>query len=222
MTSADVALTRAEEVPARIARLPMNKQGYRVPWFVHQTGPQEWDFRVIRSRGLSLAHGRRLCWICGQSMSAFKSFLVGPMCVVNRISAEPPMHRDCALYSVEACPFMTRPTMRRRTTGMDEHFAAAGVMIERNPGVVALWTTKKYTVEDVPDDLGGEPGALFNIGEPDSISWHAEGRLATRAEVLASIESGYPLLLEAAGKDGPRGLANLEVMREMAMLLVPT
>ena len=212
-------MTRAEEVPARIARLPMNKQGYRVPWFVHQTGEQEWDFRVVRSQGLALAHGRRLCWICGQAMSAYKSFLVGPMCVVNRISAEPPMHRECALYSTEACPFMLRPSMRRRTTGMDEHFDAAGVMIERNPGVVALWTTKKYTLEVVSGSDKNHPGMLFNIGEPHSISWHAEGRRATRAEVLASIESGYPLLLEAAAR--PHDRAELDVMYETAMTLVP-
>lgn len=213
-------MTEVTELPARIQRLPVNKAGYRVPWFADQTGPDEWDFRVVRKDGIALAHNNKLCWVCGDVMGAYKAFVIGPMCVINRVSSEPPSHRDCALFSVQACPFLTRPNMRRRTTGIDDDtFWAPGIMVERNPGASAVWTTKKYRAERVPAAHG--KGVLFDIGDPVRVEWFAEGRPATRVEVEKSIEEGYPLLLEAAEKDGPSGLAHLAKATEAARKLLP-
>lgn len=208
-----------QALPQQIAKLPVNKAGYRVPWFAAQTGPGEWDFRVIRARGVELAHGSRLCWICGGPMSAFKTFVIGPMCVVNRVSSEPPMHRDCALYSVVACPFLTRPNMRRRTTGLDDSLDAPGYMVERNPGAQAVWTTKKYTTKRASH---GGSGLLFEIGEPTDIRWVREGRTATREEIMESMESGYPILLEMAERDGPMAVRDMQAQWEVALELVPS
>jgi len=41
------------------------------------------------------------CWLCGQPLGKFMCFVVGPMCAINKTSAEPPSHRDCALYAVQ-------------------------------------------------------------------------------------------------------------------------
>jgi hypothetical protein len=126
------------------------------------------------------------------------------MCTVNRVSAEPPSHLACAEYAARACPFLSKPNMRRNEVDMPEdHRNPAGVMITRNPGVTALWVTRNYKLMRDGD------GVLFLIGEPEDVYWYAEGRTATRAEVMASISSGLPLLEAEAIKDGPEAMEEL-------------
>ena len=73
---------------------------------------------------------------------------------------------------------------------------AAGDGIKRNPGATAVWIETKQTR---PFKAPG--GYLFKLGDPESVEWYANGRLATRAEVQHSIETGLPLLMEAVAKE---------------------
>lgn len=183
-------------LPPRIAKLPKNARGYPVPYFVAWIDGVP-DFRVIRPETKREATEKKLCWICGEPLGAQSTFVLGPMCCVNRVNSEPPSHRQCAEFAAQACPFMLRPKMVRRE---DETIEAIkhntpGIMIERNPGVFALWTTDKWTTfKDV------KAGVLYNVGlKPKHISWWSAGRRATFDEVRASILSGVPLLIEACG-----------------------
>ena len=76
--------------------------------------------------------------------------------------------------------------------------------LKRNPGVVLLWTTRS---DPMPFRAPG--GLLFTLPDPVSVLWFSEGRSATRAEVIASIESGLPALLELDGDD-PRAKAEVD------------
>jgi hypothetical protein len=62
---------------------------------------------------------------------------------------------------------------------------------------------------------------LFELGDPVEVLWFCHGRKATREEVLKSIESGYPLLLELAQQDGAEGVKALEEARDRALELIP-
>jgi hypothetical protein len=64
-------------------------------------------------------------------------------------------------------------------------------------------------------------GYLFRPGPAKRALWFAEGREATRAEVLASIDSGLPLLRETAGQDGPEAVAELDRMHRAALAYIP-
>lgn len=207
-------------MPAQIGRLPRNKAKYPVPWFVAFLDGVP-DFRVIRPAGIQQALAQKLCWVCGLPFQRQedRAFVIGPMCAVNRVSAEPPSHRDCAVYSATHCPFLTTPNMTRRERRMPEGAAnPAGTMIRRNPGVALVWMTG-YKSWSVFDD--GDGGTLFNIGEPKAALWFAHGREAARAEVLASIDSGLPILREMAEEESPDAVAELERMHERALELVP-
>src|SRR5262245_64102945 len=87
-----------ERPPARMAALPIHR-GYPVPWFVGWVdgpdGPVP-EFRCADQRKLALAITDRLCWVCGGPLGRMMTFVLGPMCGVNRISAEPPCHYDGA------------------------------------------------------------------------------------------------------------------------------
>ena len=192
--------------PGRIARLPKNKAGYPVPWFVAWIDGEP-DFRVANADKLRSAIRRRLCWTCGGPLGGIGAFTIGPMCAVNRVSTEPPSHRECAEFSATFCPFLNTPQMTRRDRGKPaDAVNPAGIMITRNPGVALVWVTGYRSWHLFSDHEGG---TLFDIGDPKETLWFARGRAATRGEVLASIDSGLPILAEMAEKDGPEAWSGL-------------
>ena len=181
-------MTAAKRIPHRIAALPKNRAGYPIPKFVAIIDGVP-DFRCIRPEAPGEAWRYRKCWICGGPLGKFSAFVVGPMCAINRVSSEPPSHRDCAVYAATACPFLTNPDAKRRDGNMPgDKIPPPGVFIERNPGVTLVWTTVSPTRFKVSN------GYLFDIGDPVDAAWFARGRAATRAEVLASIDSGLPAI----------------------------
>lgn len=207
MTDAHPYREGLPERPDRIARLEVDARGYPVPAFVeHIEGVP--DHRIMSRTYLRRALRLGTCWVCGQPLGVFRTFLIGPMCCVNRVSGEPPSHYDCCDYSARACPFLSRPHAHRRSAGMPEATAQSEGFIARNPGVMALWTTRSYKPFQVMAS-DGQPGVLFEIGEPTALAWFTQGRPATRAEVIASIASGLPALEELAEKDGKAALFKL-------------
>jgi hypothetical protein len=203
-------------MPDRISALPVSEAGFPVPWFVHWADGVP-DFRVVGAGKLVEANNKRKCWVCGQPLGKFMATILGPMCVVNRTISEPPSHRECAIFSALACPFLSNPRMRRREAGLpDEIVPAAGNGIKRNPGACAVWVTREFGPFKVP---GG--GVLFRVGDPHSVVWYAEGRAATREEVEASIASGLPILMEDAQAEGPAAVAALHLAVEKAMQYLP-
>jgi len=209
-----------EGIPAGVLALPVDPDRHvPVPWFVAWVKGKP-DFRLADDRRLDAALARELCWVCGHPMGRFRAFNIGPMCAVNRISAEPPSHRGCAVFSALRCPFLANPRAVRRTTGLSAEVRSTmheppGIMLRRNPGVALVWVTKRYQVERHPG------GVLVHLGDPTEALWFAQGRPATRAEVLCAIASGYPALLDLAEAESPAAVVALEQMRDAAMRWVP-
>jgi hypothetical protein len=203
-------------VPERMAHLPRDRYGRPVPWFVHWENGEP-EFRVAKRLGPERAVALGRCWVCGlpRLPNEPDAFVVGPMCVVNRNSAEPPSHQECALYSVRACPFLTRPQMVRRENGLPPTTDPAGMMILRNPGVAAVYTSRTWHPVRVDN------GLLFDVGEPVAVSWWKAGRSATGAEVRSAIDLGLPVLRAEAEPEGIRALRLLDWQVRRAMGVVP-
>lgn len=211
------------ELPRQMHGLPVSDRGYPVPWFVLwqdksgepcERGHGTPEFRMQHPNAAPEAHNRGKCWVCGGFLGRFKAFTLGPMCVVNRTTGEPPSHTECSDWSARACPFLSRPHARRREAGLPEDATAPGMSIKRNPGVAVVWVTQHYGLNRVDN------GTLFAIGRPREIRWYCEGRTATRAEIMDSIESGLPALREAA--EGNIIEENeLQSMLKNALKLVP-
>ena len=204
------------EIPSRIARLPRDERGYPVPWFVSWIDGKP-EFRCADGRKFGMAIKHKLCWVCGQRLGNRMAFVLGPMCGVSRTTAEPPCHPGCAEFSAKACPFLTKPKAVRREANLPEDASeAAGFAIKRNPGVTLLWMTDSY---DTFDD--GRGGLLFHVGDPKEVKWFAEGRAAKREEIVASMESGLPILMDMARKEGTQAIEELGRYYERALTLVP-
>jgi hypothetical protein len=206
-------------LPARFLKLPLDHRGYPVPKFVLRKPDGTYDFRVIEPGWREACIRRRLCWLCGEKMGRFMCFVIGPMCAINRNTAEPPCHRECAEFAVQACPFMRFPNRKRDGEDLPEDSQKPGgdeAMIMRNPGVTCLWITKSYQPYRV-----GVNDMLIEIGDPVEVAWWAHGRQATRAETMHSIEGGLPLLWDMAEKQGEKAIEQLNEYIERGLQLVP-
>lgn len=218
-------------MPDRMKKLPVDHRGYPVPWFVqwvHGEGndmepatPGEGrpEFRMMDSTKWVRAVEAKLCWVCGERMGRHCAFVIGPMCAVNRTTAEPPCHLDCAVFSARACPFLSIPKMHRHEDRLPDERSSPGIAIKRNPGVALVWVTEQRKWRVFND---GNGKWLIDIGKkPNDTLWFAHGREATRDEIMESIETGLPLLREVAEKEGDLALAQLDQQTAEALVYVP-
>ena len=202
------------EMPLNMLSLPVDERGYPIPWFVATLVDGSRDFRVMDARKRERAHLDRVCWVCGSRLGANFTFVVGPMCAINSVSAEPPSHKGCAEWSVRNCPFLVRPHMVRRANDLPEEYAEVPGMIPRNPGVTLAWTARSYKLAPQGDNY------VFVMGKPTEVSWWREGRAATHEEARESMESGLPKFIEACKGDG-RLLEQVQRDYERACQLMP-
>lgn len=200
------------EVPPKLSRRPFDERGYLIPWFVDYVDGKP-DFRVMDAKKFGIAIREKRCWLCGDVLGVHKVFVSGPMCGINRTTSEPPCHRECALYAVQACPFLVKPHAQRRVSNLpDRAVDAAGHGLSRNPGVALLWTAASYDIWKAP----GGSGYLLTMGMPTKVEFFAQGRPATLEEIRESVVSGLPSLRVAAELDGPGAVAQLEKYLETA------
>jgi len=197
-------ITLPPDMPSRMRQLRRNKVGFPVPWFVGDIDGQP-DFRFMDAPKLVQAIQEQLCFICGHKLNRNRehtgpkgTFVAGPMCLINRTSAEPPNHGDCAEWSAKACPFLTKPLKNRRTSDIPDNIIdPAGFSIDRNPGVTALIESERWSYFRVPDGMGGQ-GILFEFQRIVNVRWMSGGGAASADEVMTSIDTGLPQLVAMA------------------------
>lgn len=191
-------------LPKRMQKLPLDGRGYPIPFFVGYDDRGEPDFRTMDEDKLIRAVRERLCWVCGEKLGRYMAFTIGPMCAVNRTSGEPPGHRECSIFSAQACPFLSDPHQKRNPRKVHGLSAPpGGEMIKRNPGIAMIWVCESYRIWQT------ETGPIFKIGDPTEVLFFREGRPALQDEVFESVESGLPILVEMAAKEGEKALEAL-------------
>jgi len=211
-------------VPSNMAHLPRDRRGYIVPWFVawldvvdeYGTTRRQPDFRVIDNRRLIEAMQLGRCWLCGTQRGRFQSYVIGPMCAINRVSGEPGSHLACAEYAVRACPFMVNPDRHRGEAHIPEGAYMSEYHNPANPGVNLIWTSRNGHPMRAPDG-----NVLFDIGHPEHVEWYCRGRPATHTESMNALLRGAAFLREQAQQEGDDARLALEAQIPVAMRLVP-
>ena len=91
----------------------------------------------------------------------------------------------------------------------------AGVMIPRNPGVVALWITRSSKPFNVRN------GVLFDLGEPERILGIVKAATPRAPRSRRRSPSGLPLLEAGANKGGPDAIKELSQCIASTQPLLP-
>jgi len=66
-----------EALPARLHFLPVDERGYPVPWFVAWRDGKP-EFRAMDGEKWVRAVAQRLCWVCGEQLGNWLTFVIGP------------------------------------------------------------------------------------------------------------------------------------------------
>lgn len=172
-----------KDAPRSMTSRPVDHRGFYVPWFVTKKDEQDhWDFQGIDSRRFYEAMDKHLCWVSGQPLGKYVSFVVGPMCCINLVAGDPPTRREEAEWSARVCPFLSRPLALRGP--IPEDHVTGGNMVPDNPGTVAVWTCLKNTVGF------NRKTNLFHLPEPTSVEfWHKSER-ASKEQVKEAMKIG--------------------------------
>lgn len=224
------AKIRGIPLPAHMARRPIDRRGFPVPYFVAWLSPMgqrlpdgmgEPDHRVIDTEKLARCLKFSLCWLCGQPLGKFRALVVGPMCLVNRTTAEPDCHTDCAEYAARACPFLANDRTRRN----DARELPAGSRIhpqghKRNPGVACVFVHTERWLKRVPQAAGAVPLWRMPFGEPRRLTFFANSERASRRQVMQSLDGGMAILQAAAAAEGPEATTELACYYAATVALV--
>jgi hypothetical protein len=193
----------------RIASLPVAENGYPVPWFVGWVDGKP-EFRASDPDKRVRAVKESLCWVCGEVLGVRKAFVTGPMCCINRTTAEPPSHYDCAVWSMQNCPILNGLKSKRRHDEQFEKVATGDVpghMIEAIPKAMAIWICRDFQLFA---DGQGKGGWLIRMAEPvDGLEFWKDGKRATFEQIQEALAYGLPTLQKIADEAGPESQQNL-------------
>jgi hypothetical protein len=158
-------------MPARLAGRP-TQGGLVIPWIQVQFADGGWDFRARHTTKIRRCLIERLCQVDGEPLGR-------PLVLLGRAEAavpgsgvyfdEPPLHPECARYTMAACPmvagrmpsYSTRPTHSegRRGARCPEPGCDCGGWVSTDPvrhepkpafGWVAVWV-EDYALAVGPD-----------------------------------------------------------------------
>lgn len=138
----------AVEIPGRLLGRPRDARGYPIPYTVRFDSEGKPDFRVIDTEKVGLVARLRLCALCGVALGRHLAFIGGPVSFRTRLFTDMPMHKECAHYAVQVCPWLAAPSMRyaaelpqMKGTVTVQH--TSGMATER-PDRFFIATTKGY------------------------------------------------------------------------------
>lgn len=135
--------------PDRIAAMKKDVRGYPIPFSVKYDADGVPDFRVIDPDRWQDAVISKRCGVCGGFLGAHLAFVGGPLSMENRHFTDLPMHRDCAIYALQVCPFIAAPKFSYSKTFGEEIVVNADVSTNR-PSRFGLGIAKGFDVVRLP------------------------------------------------------------------------
>lgn len=166
------------EIPKFLDHLPVNEKGYPIPYFVAIVDGKP-DFRLLDSvKQLACINGKK-CGVCGKTIPNTQFYFVsGYFGYLNSISTDPGMHRECAEFSLVACPHMHFKKAERREEydeGVD--VSAPAGFVDTKPDKVYLIRATNYKAGRIP----GSKNITIQYKAMNAEEWIYEGNILVRS-----------------------------------------
>lgn len=106
-------------IPERMRHLPRDERGYPVPFIVLRDTTGRAHFTVNDEALRLRCFAEDLCGICGTKLFRGRWFIGGPLSAMdpNGVFVDPPMHAECARFSLQACPYLAGERWRGTVAG---------------------------------------------------------------------------------------------------------
>lgn len=142
-------------IPPFMAHLARDERGYPIPYFVAIVNGKP-DFRLLDAAKQKICAEHRKCAICGEKLiKGVYYFISGPLGAKNQVSTDPPMHRECAEFSMQVCPHLhfEKATRRDNNLPAEKGRVIGGfAMIMDKPDCMFVITADKYKTVPNPAD----------------------------------------------------------------------
>ena len=165
-------------MPSRLAARPRDTRGYPIPWTAMLDLDGRPDFRVIDVEKVTMAVNLKCCAMCGEPLGRHLAFIGGPVSFKTRLFTDMPMHKECAIYAIQVCPWLAAPNMRYAEKLPKVSGAMTALhtneMAEERPDRFFIGTTKACRLVRTPG------GAV--VMQADPWEWHEWWRYGQRVE----------------------------------------
>ncbi len=111
-------------LPQQMAHLPLDPRGYPIPFIVLRDRAGRPHFTINDSAQVQQCVKFSLCGICGKPLGTASAkhpdkgpwLVAGPGSFYSQRGAflDPPMHRVCATYALQVCPYIANPSYGKR------------------------------------------------------------------------------------------------------------
>jgi hypothetical protein len=131
-----------------LSHLPVHR-GLPVPfsqaWFDGKP-----DFRTVDPNKTIQCVQEELCAICGRRLGERSYFICGPLSKKSRLFTDPPMHKQCAEFAAETCPFVSGKKLEYSDRPANPQTVKVQEMVStERPAqmfILAAWTKKTQLV----------------------------------------------------------------------------
>ena len=168
-------------IPDRMKKFPLWKGKYPMFYTLSKNADGTPNFKAVSRSKQIEAIGKNLCHICGEKLTLPYWFILLGEEVEHRHTRDGPMHRECAVYAGQTCPFLSNPYARRtfiKPEGlssvemmdhnllvemMDHNLLGAGALREAR---IAVCSTNNYSVADMTERY-----PMFIVGNLIEVDW---------------------------------------------------
>jgi hypothetical protein len=167
------------EIPEHLSHLKVSDKGYPIPFFVgYKDGIA--DFRLLDIEKQNRCLQRDLCSVCGKSLIKKNYFFItGPMGLANKVATDPPMHRECAEYSLAICPHLHLQQAKRRIVGLQAILANRTNLDPGKPDLIYLVKSEGFHMVPHPDQK--QTGAvLIRYSIKSKEEYHYQGGILVK------------------------------------------
>ena len=172
------------EVPRRLRNRPI-LGNMVVPYLAERDKDGKPMLAVVNEKKRIEVANKRLCGVCGKGLNYVLWFIGGPRSLQTHMFVDPPMHYECAIYSLAMCPYL-RHGGARFLRAVDEvvargqkkardgsTIASFDLVKEGRPALMGLVLASRYEFVYAQRSILDKPQAVFVAGQYEEISWYS-------------------------------------------------
>ncbi len=158
-----------------------------VPYLATRGKDGEYIFAIVDERKRMKVAREKLCGVCGKELDWKFYFIGGPRSMDSKMFVDPPMHGDCAIYSLAVCPYLrhkagthrstipelseTRLERDRKRVKNEFELDTFELVQEGRPEVMGLYLTASYRFEFEAKTRVDKVQYYFIAGRPLEVWW---------------------------------------------------
>ena len=132
-------------MPEQIAKLPKDERGYPITYIAAYINGKA-DLGIQDTAKVQSCVREWRCHVCGEKLGKLGYFIAYEPVPKRPRFLDPAVHRDCALYSLQVCPYLANPSAKHRSAkALATDQTDLGEVTGRSHIVVLIGTTGQRT-----------------------------------------------------------------------------